>query len=210
MRVPVCCPPTGPSPSRQRSAARRFIRAPGRPSISVRCTLQQCMVPSSLVPPANIQARPNTKRPHLLFVRKASSDRRALALSSLLAAAGQVVGHTLLLIWATLGLRRNPAPGFRNFVAIGSHAHLLAIALPLPIPPRAFGTRQQFALCRPDVCTDTRPVLGTSDSTTPPGARRVWHRFVDNGQAERSPRRFQRRRQAFRDCAAVRDFTVRC
>jgi hypothetical protein len=70
-------------------------------------------------------------------------------LSSLLAAAGQVVGHTLLLSWATLGLRRNPAPGFRNFVVIASHAHLLATALPLPIPPRAFGTRQHLFLSRP-------------------------------------------------------------
>jgi transposase IS66-like protein len=37
-----------------------------------------------------------------------------------------------------------------------------------------------------------------------------WHWFVDNGQAERSARRFQGWRQAFGDCAAVRDFAVRC
>ena len=47
-------------------------------------------------------------------------------------------------------------------------------------------------------------------ATTPPGVRRAWHWFVDNGQAERSARRFQSWRQAFGDRAAVRDFTVRC
>jgi hypothetical protein len=35
------------------------------------------------------------------------------------------------------------------------------------------------------------------------------HWFVDDGQTERSARRFQGWRQAFGDCAAVRDFTDR-
>ena len=48
------------------------------------------------------------------------------------------------------------------------------------------------------------------EPTTPSGARRAWHWFIDNWQAERSARRFQSWRQARGDCAAVRDFTVRC
>lgn len=46
-------------------------------------------------------------------------------------------------------------------------------------------------------------------ATTQPCARRRWRRFVDNGQAQCSARGVQGGRQAFRDCAAVRDFTVR-
>ena len=49
--------------------------------------------------------------------------------------------------------------------------------------------------------TDARP-----QARQAPAERR---RFVEHGQAERSARRFQGWRQAFRDCATIWDFTVR-
>src|SRR4029450_6455475 len=45
-------------------------------------------------------------------------------------------------------------------------------------------------------------------ATTAPAGRQGWHRF-DNGQAECGACRLQSWRQAYRNCAAVRDFTVR-